>query len=152
MTINILYRYIMLIIEILTLIDITNTRVLRPNQGTQIQIDQNRNFITLKQCAEIRSVISFDVKPTVETRDVEGLGFGSAYKGQHRVWTFTFIPDRADAYTDAELDPLGELLNDFTGIPIIKNLTETVNISKAIFDCKDKIAKNITFKALQGTI
>ena len=92
------------------------------------------------------------MKPTVETRDVNGLGFGSAYKGQHRVWTFTFIPDRADAYTDAELDPLGELLNDFTGIPIIKNLTETVNISKAIFDCKDNIAKNITFKALQGTI
>jgi hypothetical protein len=40
----------------------------------------------------------------------------------------------------------------YTGIPIIKNLTETVNISKAIFDCKDNFAKNITFKALQGII
>jgi hypothetical protein len=142
----------MLIIEISTLVDITNTKVLRPNQGTQLEIDQNRNFITLKQCAEIRSVISFDSKPTVETRDLKGLGFGSAYTGKHRVWTFTFIPDRADAYTDAELNPLGELSNDFTGIPIIKNLTETVNISKAMFDCKDNVVKNIIFKALQGTI
>lgn len=142
----------MQIIEISTLVDITNTNVVRINQGTQLEIDQQRNFITLIQCAEIRSIISFETPPVVQTIDVEGLGFGSNFKGLHRVWTFTFVPDRADVYTDARNDPLGELVNDLHTIPIIKNLTESVNIAKAVFDCDSPTAKNITIQALQGTI
>jgi hypothetical protein len=60
-------------IEIQTLIDITNTNVVRPNQGTQLEMNQYRNFTTLRQCAEIRSVILYDNNPHVILEDVKGL-------------------------------------------------------------------------------
>lgn len=140
------------IIEIQTLVDITNTRVARPNQGTQLQLDQNRNFVTVTQCAEIRSIISYDGKPTVEKVDIKGMGFGSAYKGKQNVWTFRFSPDRLDVYKDESGNKAGLLITDLDGVPFIKNLTETVNIDTAIFDLSSSDHKNTIIKALQGTI
>lgn len=137
-------------IEIKTLVDVTATGVIRLNQGTQLQLDQNRNFITLKQCAEIRSVIIFDGSPTVEEVDVKGLGFGTNFKGRHQVWTFSFSPDRVDVYLEGNND-IGALIGDIHGVPFIKNLSETVNIEKAVFDCHSTSNKNIIIKALQGT-
>jgi hypothetical protein len=142
----------MQLVEIQTLVDITCTNVVRLNQGTQLQLDQNRNFITLKQCAEIRSIILFDESPVVEEVDIKELGFGTNYKGKHNVWTFKFSPDRDSVYDDENGNSIGELINDIHGVPIIKKLLETVNIDKAVFDCKDKATKNIIIKALQGTI
>ena len=76
------------IIEIKTLIDITNTKVIRLNQGSQFELDQNRNFITLMQCIELRSIVSYDITPVIEKIDIKSLGFGTAYKGKQNVWTF----------------------------------------------------------------
>jgi hypothetical protein len=140
------------IIEIQTLVDITNTKVARQNQGTQLAYDQNRNFVTLMQCIELRSVISYDHPPRVEKLDIKSLGFGSNFKGKHNVWTFIIIPDRVGVYTTIDGDPVGELLSDIDSVPIIKNLSETVNIDKAIFDCKDLASRNTIIKARQGTI
>jgi hypothetical protein len=139
-------------IEIQTLIDITNTKVSRPNQGSQLEYDQNRNFITLRQCVELRSIVSYDNPPSVETIDIKGLGFGSSYKGQHAVWTFKFVPDRNGVYTSPDGNTTGSLFDDIDSVPIIKNLTETINIDKAIFNCKDSATKNIIIKAHLGTI
>ena len=150
MAINTLYRYFMDFIEIQTLIDITHTRVIRTNQGTQLQIDQHRNFITLMQCAEIRSIIIYETAPSLSTVDVRGMGFGSAYKGQHHVWTFRFVPDRQDVYLDGN-NPIAFLINDINGVPVIKNLTETINIDKAIFDCTNTATKNTIIMAHLGT-
>lgn len=129
-------------IEIKTLIDITNTRVNRLGQGNQVQIDQQRNFITLIQCAEIKSIIEYTFSPTMEEVDLKKLGFGSHYKGRHSVWTFRFQTDRSGVYQDDNGDPVGLLLEDLHEVPIIKNLSETINIDKPIFDCKDQITKN----------
>jgi hypothetical protein len=142
----------MQIIEIQTLVDITNTRVIRPNQGTQLQLDQQRNFITLMQCIEIRSIVSYDSRPAFETLDTKDMGFGSAYKGKHTVWTFRITPDREGVYTDDKNDPVGELINDLNQVPFTKNLLETINIDKAIFDLKDSQYKNTIIKALKGAI
>jgi hypothetical protein len=139
-------------IEIQTLIDITNTRVVRPNQGSQLQMDQYRNFITLCQCAEIRSVINYEESPSAETQDIKGLGFGTAYKGKHTMWTFRFNSDRPDVYVDDQGDLLGFLINDLDQIPVIKNLAETINIDKAIFELKDVRYKNTIITAITGTI
>ena len=152
MAINILYRYIMEVIEIQTLVDITNTRVNRPNQGSQLEYDQNRNFITLRQCIEIRSIVSFDNPPLIEKKKIDGLGFGSSYKGEHNVWTFKFIPDRSGVYTSEDGNAIGSLIDDIDSVPIIKKLTESVNIDKAIFDCKNIYTKNTIIKAHKGTI
>ena len=137
-------------IEIKTLIDITRTNVIRINQGSNLELDQHRNFTTLIQCAEIRSIVMFDSNPTVEKVDIKGLGFGSAYKGKQHVWTFAFDPDRQDVYNDGSGNDLICLIDDLHLVPIIKNLTETVNIDKAVFDCKDNQYKNILIKAISG--
>jgi len=135
-------------IEIQTLIDITNTNVTRPNQGTQLELNQYRNFTTLRQCAEIRSVILYDGNPSVELVDIKGMGFGNRYKGKQAVWTFWFSPDRPAVYGD----DLEFLIADMDQIPVIINLTETINIDKAIFDLKDSTYKNTIIKAQPGTI
>jgi hypothetical protein len=138
-------------IEINTLIDITHTRVIRPNQGTQLELDQHRNFITLLQCAEMRSVVFYEHAPTVEEVDIKDMGFGTMYSGRHRVWTFRFNPDRESVYLDDNNNEIGLLFDDLDGVPLIKNLTESINIGKAIFSCNDSIAKNTIITAHPGT-
>jgi hypothetical protein len=141
-----------MVIEIRTLIDITKTGVTRPSQGTQLEIDQNRNFTTLSQCVELRSIVSYTDPPSVELVDIKGMGFGSNYKGKHRVCCFQFTPDRSGVYRDADGDDIGFLLNDLHSVPVIKNLTETINIDVAIFDLKDSKTKNTIIKALPGSV
>ena len=140
------------IIEIQTLVDVTNTRVLRINQGSKLEYDQNRNFVTLIQCAEIRSVVSYHNPPSVQDMLITDMGFGNEYSGVHRVWTINIIPDRAGVYNLGNSNVVEGLIDDIDGVPIIKNLTETINMSKAIFNCKDPFSKNTIIKAHQGTI
>lgn len=128
-------------IQIKTLVDITKTDVKRPNQGTQLEFDQNKNFTTLLQCLEIKSIINFTGPPTVEKVDIKSLGFGDNYKGKHQVWTFKFSPDRQLVYQNDD-NEIGLLMNDLHQVPIIKNLSETINISTAIFDLENKNFKN----------
>jgi hypothetical protein len=141
----------MQLIEIKTLVDITNTKVSRPNQGTQLEMDQHRNFTTLKQCAELRSIISYDFSPEMQVIDVKDQGFGSKYKGKHAVWTFRFSPDRSGAYAKNN-NEIGCLLEDVHGVPVVEKLTETINIEKAIFELIDSTSKNTVIKAIKGTI
>jgi hypothetical protein len=136
-------------IEIKTLIDISNTEVRRPNQGTQKQYDQYRNWITLNQCIEMRSIITYDTNPISEIADIKGLGFGKEYKGKHRIWTWKFSPDRTTAFSD-ETGGVQLLLNDLDQVPIIKNLLETINIGTTVFDLKNENFKNTVLKILSG--
>jgi hypothetical protein len=139
------------LIEIQTLIDITNTRVVRPNQGTPLEYDQHRNFITLIQCVELRSIINYSSSPKLELIDITGMGFGSDYAGLHNVWTFSFMPDRVGVYSIDRRGAAGALTDDIDGVPVIKNLTETINIERAIFDCNNIATKNTIIKAQLGT-
>jgi hypothetical protein len=138
-------------IEIKTLIDVTETKVVRLNQGTAQAHDQHRNFVTLKQCIEIRSNITYDSIPTMEVVDVKDMGFGSQYKGKHAVWTFRFRPDLSGVYSDGR-NEIGCLLEDVQGVPVIEKLTETINIEKAIFELTDSLSKNTLIKAIKGNI
>lgn len=136
-------------IEIKTLIDVTDSGVRRLSQGTAQQVDQFKNWTTLKQCIELRSVVDYDYPPGVETVDVKGMGFGRAYKGAHAVWTWRLRPDRNQVYAD-ETGPVGGLISDVDQIPIIQNLTETINIDKPVFNLTDPEFKNTTVKLLSG--
>lgn len=138
-------------IEIQTLVDITNTRVARPNQGTDIEYAQYRNFTTLKQCVEIRSNINYAFEPQCEIKDLGDLGFGSSYKGVQAIWTFRFNPDRTGVYS-TENSSVGCLIEDLDQVPIIKNLRETVNIDRATFELKDPVYKNTIVKEIKGII
>lgn len=138
------------LIEIQTLVDITPTGVTRLNQGTQFQLDQNRNFITLTQCVELRSIVHYDKGPTSEKIDIKGLGFGTEYKGKQMVWTFRFQTDRLGVYLDDTGNILGYLLSDLHQVPVIKNLNETINIDKSIFDLKNDLCRNTVVRSLNG--
>lgn len=134
------------IVEIKTLIDITATGVGRPHQGTQVELNQNRNWTTLNQCIGIRSLIEYDNTPSVETVDVKNLGFGAKYKGKQQVWTFRFETDQPEVFGDGyEL-----LVDDMDQIPVIKNLTESVNIDTAVFDTKSAEFKNTIIRQPQA--
>jgi hypothetical protein len=139
-----------MVIEIKTLVDITKTGITRPTQGTQIEIDQNRNFTTLSQCVELRSVMSYDDPPAVDLIDIKGLGFGSNYKGKQKVWTFKFKPDRDGVYRNNDGDELALLFDDMHEVPVIKNLNETINMNVAIFNLKDSKLRNTLITALPG--
>lgn len=102
---------------------------------------------TLQQCIGLRSNIDYDSAPTVELLDIKSLGFGSKYKGTHRVWTFRFRPDRTQAYHDSQGNIIGLLLDDVNQVPIIENLSETINITKAVFDLESSRDCNTVIKA-----
>jgi hypothetical protein len=135
------------VIEITTLIDITNTGVRRINQGTQQELDQFRNWTTLMQCIGLRAIMSYDRDPESKIVDISTLGFGSDFKDKHRVWTFYFRPDRSAAFAAGD-DPIALLKQDLDKIPVILNLTETINTVVAVFDSTDKKVANIVIKAL----
>lgn len=134
------------IVEIKTLVDITRTGTSRGSQGNQQELNQQRNWITLSQCIELRSIIEYDSFPTVETVDIKGMGFGTKYKGKQQVWTFRFETDRPYVYGEnCEL-----LIEDMDQIPIIKKLTESVNIDTAVFDTKSDVSKNTIIRHPQA--
>lgn len=133
------------VIEIKTLIDITNTNIRRINQGTQQQLDQYRNWTTLQQCIGLRSIISYDQDPTVKLLDVKDLGFGKNFKGKHKIWTFYFRPDQSEAFVNQE-SSFGLLIEDLDKIPVILNLTETINTSRAVFETTDDETRNTVVK------
>ena len=135
------------VIEIKTLIDITNTDVRRINQGTQQELDQFRNWTTLLQCIGLRAIINYDRDPHAEVIDVKGLGFGSEYKGKHKVWTFQFRPDTEGAFA-SNTSSVGLLQEDLDMIPVILNLTETINTARAVFSVSDLKIANTVVKAL----
>lgn len=138
------------VIELKTLVDITNTNVRRASQGTEQELEQYKNWITLNQCIELRSVMTFDGNPTVETVDLKGLGFGTEYKGQHKVWTWRFYPDRANIFA-TENSPLALLIEDLDQVPVIRNLTETINIDRPVFELTDNKLINTKLKIISGT-
>jgi hypothetical protein len=137
------------VIEIKTLIDITNTEVRRINQGTQIELDQFRNWTTLLQCIGMRAIMTYDKNPISNTENIDNLGFGTEYKGVHTVWTFRFRPDREGTFADISL-----LKADLDQVPIILdlcdsiNLTEIINTPRAVFNVSDKKYMNTVVKAI----
>jgi len=93
-------------------------------------------------------VITYVSSPVCEKIDIKNLEFGSAYKGKHMVWSFRFSPDRSGVYSKNHSE-VGSLVYDLDQVPIIKNLTETINIDKAMFNCTDQQYRNVIVKMIQ---
>jgi hypothetical protein len=136
------------IIEVKTLIDITNTNLKRPNTTNDLESNQYRNWTTFLQCIGLRCIISYDKSPVVSEQDIKEVGFGSKYKGKQAVWTFRFTPDRSDSYLENN-NKIGLLINDLHEVPIIEKLNETINIPKAVFDLTDTNWCNTVVKILE---
>lgn len=129
------------IIEIKTLVDITCSGQSKFQPGRELEFNQHKNWITLLQCIGLRCIITYDQEPTVEKVDIKNLGFGTKFKGKQNLWTFRFKADRSGAWTGPNSN-VELLINDLHLVPIIGNLTESINNPKAALDTVDVSEKN----------
>ena len=134
-------------IRIKTLVDITRTDIRRRDQGDEQKWHQQQNYQTLLQTINLRNLIESNDDPFVETCDVTNQ-FGSTYKGEHKVWTYEFEVDHADAYTNNG-DPVGFLKDDLEQVPVLGGLTETVPAPK-MFVLNHKGKSNITVDVINN--
>jgi hypothetical protein len=132
-------------IRIKTLVDVTRTDVRRRDQGDEQKLRQQQNYQTLLQTISLRNLIDNNGDPYVETRDITG-EFGSTYKGEHKVWTYEFEVDHADAYATQD-DPIGLLKEDLEQVPVLGGLKETFPAPK-MFILNHKGNTNITVELI----
>jgi hypothetical protein len=123
--------------ELKTLIDITETGARRGEDHKKYL--QQQNFYTTLQTISLRANPIMDKSPTSSVCNIDSIGFGSAYKGEHQVWSWQFRFEQADSHN------LDFLKNDFNLVPIILELEETVKINNAAFVTLDDDYKNIVF-------
>jgi hypothetical protein len=127
--------------KLYTLVDITNTRQFRPEQGRQKEFWQEQNFNTVIQTLNIRSNISYHYGP--EQFEVGGRAIGFDTDDIIRVWRFDFSTQSDNIYATKD-DPVGLLKEDFMAVPYIKGLNEAMEQQYAVFNT-ELPGNNITF-------
>jgi hypothetical protein len=127
-----------------TLVDITATGVIRHTISNEMQRNQQRNWETVLQCIGIKAqphVIDgpLCVKLTIDQTSL----FPEIYHGEHRCWIFSFGVEHEDVFL-RDGDPVAELDQAFTKVPVICGLEETARFMLPIFYPYGAI-KNIYF-------
>ena len=119
--------------KIITLVDITRTNAGRAETDKQ-KISQQANFNSLLQAIGIRSNVSWARDPKMHTgvlpKDIGG-------KATHWIWEFDC--EREDVFLK-DNDPVGLLIEDLHGVPIIPNLLNSADIDPACFISKGELA------------
>lgn len=134
-------------IQIKTLIDVTDSGVYRYSKERELEYNQNKNWTTLLQTIGLRALIEFDQTVVCENTELRAMGFGEKHRGVHNVWSLTFRTDRDQSYAN-EKSPIGLLLSDLHEVPIIENLTETINMNRPVFDTQSRFWRNTVVKLL----
>jgi hypothetical protein len=112
--------------QIVTLIDITRTNPTRA-ETDQYLLAQQANFNTLLQSIGLRSNVEWAVDP------VESLGsLPYPLEGKANYWTWTFEVERDQVFAK-DGNPVGLLLDDLHGVPVIGQLNNSVDIDPAVF-------------------
>jgi hypothetical protein len=135
-----------------TLVDITQTGVIRDHAGKELERNQQRNWETVLQCIGLRAqpIDIHVLHDPVESADLANYEFGEMYKGKHRVWVFHFVVEHPGVFAKED-DPLYFLDQSFDEVPIITFLTETARFILPIFHTSGPI-KNIYFKNTQDLL
>ncbi len=123
--------------QLLTLIDITQTRA-RKGDDSFLQ-KQQQNYLTTIQTISMRANPEIRTTTSCDDRDITGLGFGTLYKGNHRVWKLNFNFEFDNSHS------IDTLKFDFNLVPVIKNLNETVDLEDAAFITSSEELNNIVF-------
>ena len=129
-----------------TLIDITKTNEVSGLANNKAR-NQQRNWETLVQVLGLRAQLITLSTPDIKYADASSTNFGVAYKGKHRVWTFTFGVEQ-EAVFASPTSSHGTLEHDFINVPIIASLDETITIQIPTF-IVDGPYKNIYFEQLK---
>lgn len=112
--------------KLITLIDITKSNASR-SETDKIKIGQQANFNSLIQAIGLRSNLEWDFDPAMETGRLPEPITG---KANHWVWEFYTERDKVFNKDD---DPVGLLLDDLNGVPVVADLTNNVDIDPACF-------------------
>jgi len=115
--------------RITTLVDITRSRATRSDTD-ELKYNQQSNFNTLLQVIGLRANIATDLDPKV----TEGR-LPEPWKGRGAYWIYEFEPERADGFLDGD-NPVGHLINDLNGVPIIDKLNNTIDFNLPAFITK----------------
>ena len=119
--------------QIITLVDITRTNPAR-SETDKLKLAQQANFNSLLQAIGLRSNVSWVKDPVMKTGRLPDPLDGAATH-----WQWTFDAERDEVFLK-DSDPVGLLKDDLNGIPIIGNLTNSVELDPAcFFSTGDKI-------------
>jgi hypothetical protein len=153
-------------ITIYTLIDITQSGVVSPyrtdvpafvddaniivnnEKSWNKSRNQQSNCETLIQTISLRGNPMYIERPRKYTvDDIKQLSFGSLYKGKHIFWSTSFTVEQVGLYAERgqEDEPLSGLRSDFTNVPIVANLTESIKLKTPIWEAVNSRNKNIYF-------
>lgn len=115
--------------KIVSLVDITRSRPSR-TESDRVKVSQQANFNSLLQSIGLRSNIEWDSDPVEHSgrlpENIEG-------KAVHWIWEFT---SERDQVFQKDLDPVGLLLDDLHGTPIVANLNNSVELTPPMFQTK----------------
>jgi hypothetical protein len=115
--------------RIITLIDITRTNAGKLDPS-DLKIKQQQNFNSLRQAIELRSNVSWATDP----REFKG-ALPAPLEGKATHWIWEFDVEREDTFLKNS-DPVGLLLDDLNGVPIIDGLNNTAIIDPAAFQTR----------------
>ena len=124
----------------LSLIDITKTGVSRSKDAEdQKAVAQFANYMTVENCLQLRSNIKILTAPKGKIMDISNLKFGDNYRGEQMVWEFTFEPETPEAISVKTLN------EDFSLIPMLTGLDETIKITNGVYITDDEDHTNLLF-------
>lgn len=129
-----------------TLVDITNTGVTKYSVDKEHQRNQQRNWETVVQILGLRTQLMRMELTDILNVNLNKYNFGRMYAGKHKIWVFEFDVEYQDIYRIGT-DDFKILIDDFTQIPIITKLDETITPTLPIF-YSNSDNKNIYFNFL----
>ena len=120
--------------ELYTLVDITRTDARRGEDP--VAYKKQQNYLTVINTIGLRANPTINKMPQIVAHYPN---FGSAYKGEQKVWKLVFDIEYEEA-TNIELMKI-----DFDLIPFISGLDETAEFADPVFRTTDDKLKNIIF-------
>lgn len=115
--------------RILTLIDITRSYASR-SESNKIKVGQQSNFNSFLQTIGLRSNIDWIQDPILHTGRLP-----EPLEGKANHWVWEFDVEREDVFLK-DKDPVGHLVDDLHGVPVVIDLHNTVEISPAAIQTK----------------
>jgi hypothetical protein len=112
--------------RITTLIDITRTATAK-SPLTDLQIKQQANFDSLRQAIELRSNVEWNRDPAYH----EG-ALPEPFDGRGAYWTWEFEIEQEELFKKGD-NPIGLLIDDMHGVPIVNQLLNSKDIDPAAF-------------------
>ena len=112
--------------KIITLIDITRSKPARDDTD-KIKLGQQANFNSLLQAIGLRSNVEWQRDPKKNTGTLPDRIGG---KATHWIWEFDC--EREEVFLKDE-NPVGLLVNDLHGVPIVDLLENSADINPAAF-------------------